>query len=82
VRDLSTDRNDHALVTAVIALGLAFGCEVTAEGVESLDDAAELHRLGCRFAQGYGFARPMPVDQLEGWLAAWRVNPAWPGRAG
>jgi diguanylate cyclase (GGDEF)-like protein/PAS domain S-box-containing protein len=82
VRDLGTDRNDHALVTAVIALGLAFGCEVTAEGVESLDDAAELHRLGCRFAQGYGFARPMPVDQLEGWLAAWRVNPAWPGRAG
>ncbi|MDP4299011.1 putative bifunctional diguanylate cyclase/phosphodiesterase [Leptothrix discophora] len=81
VRDLRTDCNDHALVNAVIALGTAFGCEVTAEGVESLDDAAELHRMGCGFAQGYGMARPMPADELEGWLAAWRARPAWPGPA-
>lgn len=80
VRDLRTDRNDHALVDAVIGLGQAFGCEVTAEGVETLADAAELHRLGCRFAQGYGFARPMPVDQLEVWLSAWRATPVWPVR--
>lgn len=82
VRDLSTDRNDHALVSAVIALGTAFGCEVTAEGVESLDDAAELRRLGCGYAQGYGMARPMPADQFDPWLAAWRVKPGWSGRVG
>ncbi len=80
VRDLRTDRNDHALVSAVIALGAAFGCEVTAEGVETLDDAAELHRLGCRFAQGFGIARPMPVDQLDDWLKVWCAKPAWPGQ--
>lgn len=82
VRDLRTDRNDHALVNAVIGLGQAFGCQVTAEGVETLADAAELHHLGCRFAQGYGIARPMPADQLDVWLAAWRAKPAWPVQAG
>jgi diguanylate cyclase (GGDEF)-like protein/PAS domain S-box-containing protein len=81
VRDLRTDRNDHSLVNAVIGLGQAFRCDVTAEGVETLEDAAELHRLGCRFAQGYGFARPMPAEQLDLWLAAWRIKPAWPFQA-
>ncbi|RZS57101.1 putative bifunctional diguanylate cyclase/phosphodiesterase [Sphaerotilus mobilis] len=82
VRDLSTDRNDHALVNAVISLGAAFGCEVTAEGVETLDDAAELHCLGCRYAQGFGIARPMPVDRLDDWLDVWRAHPAWQGQPG
>ena len=38
--------------------------------METAEQAAELHRLGYRFAQGYHFARPMPADELTDRLAA------------
>jgi EAL domain-containing protein (putative c-di-GMP-specific phosphodiesterase class I) len=40
------------------------GCVVVAEGVESAAQAALLAELGCRFAQGYHFYRPMPLAEL------------------
>ena len=78
VRDMRRNANDHALVDAVIRLGEAFGRDVTAEGVETLEDAAALRALGCRYGQGYGFARPMPAAQLPTWLAAWEASATWP----
>jgi EAL domain-containing protein (putative c-di-GMP-specific phosphodiesterase class I) len=78
VRDMLRDGNDHALVNAVIRLGEAFGRDVTAEGVETMDDAAELRALGCRYGQGYGFARPMPAAQILPWIAVWTASASWP----
>jgi diguanylate cyclase (GGDEF)-like protein len=59
-----------AAVAAVISLGRACGMRTLAEGVETqrqLDVAAE---LGCTFAQGFHLARPMPADEVPGWIAA------------
>jgi EAL domain-containing protein (putative c-di-GMP-specific phosphodiesterase class I) len=39
-----------------------------AEGVETDDDARLLQALGCRFAQGYLYARPMPGSEATAWL--------------
>jgi EAL domain-containing protein (putative c-di-GMP-specific phosphodiesterase class I) len=41
---------------------------VVAEGVETEDVRAELRAAGCDMAQGYLFARPMPMDQLRALL--------------
>jgi EAL domain-containing protein (putative c-di-GMP-specific phosphodiesterase class I) len=38
---------------------------VVAEGVETEDQAAALRRLGCGYAQGWLFGRPMPSDDFE-----------------
>jgi EAL domain-containing protein (putative c-di-GMP-specific phosphodiesterase class I) len=40
--------------------------DVVAEGAESEADAAELYHLGCEFAQGLAFGRPMSADQAQG----------------
>ena len=40
--------------------------------VETLEHGQALQRLGCRLAQGYGIARPMPADQLPAWLQDWQ----------
>jgi EAL domain-containing protein (putative c-di-GMP-specific phosphodiesterase class I) len=38
---------------------------VIAEGVEELEQLECLRRLGCHFAQGFHFAKPMPADQFS-----------------
>jgi len=38
---------------------------MVAEGVEHADQAARLGELGCDFAQGYWFAKPLNVDGVE-----------------
>ena len=56
------EKADRAVVEQVVSLGHAFGLQVVAEGVESEAVAEELEKMGCDFAQGYIFTRPlMPV---------------------
>lgn len=65
VRDMCCDPEDAALVKAVIDLGRSFGLEVTAEGVETEEQAAALLAAGCEFAQGYLYGRPMPSHEIQ-----------------
>jgi len=82
VRDMLVDEEDLAIVKGVIGLAQAFGREVIAEGVETIAHGTLLLGLGCELAQGYGIARPMPAQELPGWVARWRPDAAWAGGAG
>jgi EAL domain-containing protein (putative c-di-GMP-specific phosphodiesterase class I) len=55
-------------VAAVVSLSEALGLSPVAEGVEGQEDADLLRTLGCRFAQGYLYARPMPEREATAWL--------------
>ncbi|AEV84310.1 signal peptide protein [Actinoplanes sp. SE50] len=62
----------HAVIaTALIQVANGLGLIAVAEGVETAEQAAELHRLGYRLAQGYHFGRPS-VEPLRGAAAAAR----------
>ncbi|MES9971969.1 MAG: EAL domain-containing protein, partial [Candidatus Thiodiazotropha sp.] len=69
VRDMLEDPEDEAIVVGVISLGKAFGLEVVAEGVETIEQARYLVDLGCPIVQGYGLGRPMPAHTFERWYA-------------
>lgn len=56
---------DRALLQGILNLARSLDLDVIAEGVERPDQAAMLKVLGCPFAQGYGFARPMPAEAVE-----------------
>ena len=77
VRDILNDRDDLALTEAVIGLARAFGRQVVAEGLDSLEHGQLLLRLGCEVAQGYFIARPMPPDQVPGWVRGFVSPPQW-----
>ena len=64
------DERDRAIVRAVVALGDNLGLTSTAEGIETREQLAVPRRPGCRLAQGYLFARPMPAAEVPAWLAA------------
>jgi EAL domain-containing protein (putative c-di-GMP-specific phosphodiesterase class I) len=61
------DEDDAActIVGAIVTMGHALGLEIIAEGVELPGQADHLRRLGCDAAQGYLFARPQPMEQLD-----------------
>jgi diguanylate cyclase len=70
VRGLPDSSEDAAIVGAVIELGHALGLSVTAEGVETDAQRANLHASGCDTAQGFLFSRPEPADVVEAQLRA------------
>lgn len=61
IQGLGTDRRDNALVGAVVGMANELGLQVVAEGVETMEQLAQLERLGCNLAQGFLFGRPEPA---------------------
>jgi diguanylate cyclase (GGDEF)-like protein/PAS domain S-box-containing protein len=70
IRGVASDAHDAELVRAIISMAHGFKLEVVAEGVETAEQREFLLRQGCDVTQGYLYARPMPADAFEAFLAA------------
>jgi diguanylate cyclase (GGDEF)-like protein/PAS domain S-box-containing protein len=66
VKSLGEDVEDTAVVRMIIELAHTLGLEVIAEGVETEKQAALLKEMGCDFAQGYHFSKPLPPEAASG----------------
>ena len=65
--DTITRAGRHAVIaTALIQVADGLGLTAVAEGVETAEQATELHRLGYRYAQGYHFGKPVPQPDFLG----------------
>jgi diguanylate cyclase (GGDEF)-like protein len=65
IRAIGTEREDTAIVAAVINLARNLNLHVVAEGVETPQQLATLVQLNCASLQGYLFSRPRPGDELS-----------------
>jgi diguanylate cyclase (GGDEF)-like protein/PAS domain S-box-containing protein len=70
VRGMAADSTDRELVAAVVGMGRALKLIVVAEGIETPEQADALRELGCEIGQGFLFAKPLPVAELDGLLVA------------
>jgi len=68
VNDMSPGSADDALVTTTIMLAANLNMHSVAEGVETKEQAQSLIAKGCRYHQGYYYARPMSADELTPYL--------------
>lgn len=68
VKGIATSRENQALIAALIGIGHALSIDIVVEGVEQEEEVEVLRMLGCRHAQGYHFARPMPAAEIPRWL--------------
>jgi diguanylate cyclase (GGDEF)-like protein len=59
---------DAAVARAILRIGDTLGMWCVAEGVETNDQVEALRAAGCQFAQGFYFARPMPIDDLVDYI--------------
>jgi diguanylate cyclase (GGDEF)-like protein len=64
------------LVGSIVDIGRSLGIEVLAEGVETMEHAELLERLGCNALQGYAFARPMRAGDLVEFIQSRRWKKA------
>jgi diguanylate cyclase (GGDEF)-like protein/PAS domain S-box-containing protein len=69
VHELNEDRDDAAIVAAIIAMARSLGLGVVAEGVETQAQLHTLRLLGCDEVQGNWIATPLPLTDLLDWLA-------------
>jgi len=63
-------QTNRQIVTAVLDLARELGVRVVAEGIEEEHQERALRELGCTFAQGYRYSRPMPEAQFRKLLVA------------
>jgi len=71
VTTMETSSKSRKVVASTLKLAESLGLETIAEGVENTLAAIGLRELGCRYGQGYYFARPMDQATASTWLTQW-----------
>ena len=65
VRDIAVNTSDQAIVHTIAAMANTLELNVIAEGVETLEQYAQLQKIGCRHYQGYFFGKPVPIEDIN-----------------
>jgi len=73
VRDIATDPDDAAIVTAIIAMAHSLKMKVLAEGVETKEQLTFLTSQGCGLFQGYYFSEPLLASEVENRLEVYEA---------
>lgn len=71
VNELINSGSDRALVKSIITLADSLSIEVLAEGVETQNQEEVLMDLGCDYAQGYYYAKPLPISEIPDFVKQW-----------
>lgn len=64
IRDITTDRNNAAIVLAITAMAKQLDLQVIAEGVETREQLEIIRAHHCHVVQGYYFSRPINADEM------------------
>ncbi len=72
VTRVDEDRGQQRMIAAILSMAERLDLATIAEGVETAAEHTMLAQLGCNDVQGFGIARPMPMEDTIGWIAAER----------
>lgn len=78
MQGIGQNPEDNAIVQVIISMAKSLGLSVTAEGVETNEQAALLREWSCEQAQGFLFARPLDAKSITDLLktVAVQIEPA------
>ncbi len=76
VKEVESDPDDGAIVTAILAMAKALKLATVAEGVETLGQLEHVRAGGCELIQGYLYSRPVPESELLALLETGYIEPA------
>ncbi|WP_156495223.1 EAL domain-containing protein, partial [Oleiphilus sp. HI0128] len=75
VNELINNSSDQALVKSIITLADSLSIEVLAEGIESKKQEESLIGLGCDYAQGFFYSKPIPAPEIPAFIRKWQQTP-------
>ena len=78
INGIDVDAAQRNMVSAILSMADRLGVETLAEGVETRAQRDVLHTLGCRNAQGFQIARPMPIQETVDWANAFFAQTSEP----
>lgn len=70
VSEMENNNENREIVHAIINLAHILGMDVVAEGIETVEQANQLRALGCKYAQGYFFSKPLNQAGAEALLGS------------
>lgn len=76
VKDLPEDMEDRAITGLIVTMAAALNHKVVVEGVETVEQLSFLHDIGCDYAQGFYYSRPLTADALMVLLFDWNAKNA------
>ena len=76
IAEFTNREDDLTLVSTIIAMAQSLGLKVVAEGVENQQQLDKLMQLGCNYAQGFYFSKPLKAEQVQSYLEKWRAPAA------
>jgi diguanylate cyclase (GGDEF)-like protein len=65
INEIDERYDAHAIVRAIVSMGRALNMQITAEGVETIEQANDLGKNGCEEIQGFLYARPMKKVDID-----------------
>ncbi len=68
INGITEDPRRAIIVASALDMARNLNCKTVAEGIETQEQATFISRMGCDYLQGYLFAKPMPVDELNTWF--------------
>ncbi|NVO07629.1 MAG: EAL domain-containing protein, partial [Rhodoferax sp.] len=68
VQQMHISERSFQIIKSALELSRRLGLSTVAEGIEDRETATALAAMGCNFAQGYLFAKPMPLEQACAWV--------------
>jgi EAL domain-containing protein (putative c-di-GMP-specific phosphodiesterase class I) len=68
IKNVDAHSDKKRMLRAVLSMSECLRLETLAEGVETVGEQGTLRECGCQFAQGFLFAKPMPVSVCDDWL--------------
>ena len=74
VSGLNEDKQNNAIVQAIITLAHSLDLVAVAEGVETEDQLEFLRSHICDEVQGFFFSHPLPIDEIEEWIAKYNAS--------
>lgn len=74
VTRIDNDPEQQKMVGAILTMADRLGLDTLAEGVETAAEREMLATIGCGHVQGFGIARPMPMDETAAWIRAYAAR--------
>ncbi len=63
--DFENDKDEKIIIPSVIEMAKKLNLNVVCEGVETMEQVEFLKSVGCDYAQGYFYSRPIPQEQFD-----------------